>query len=65
MQVLSIIEDDLLKKAGGRRQEAEGTFSSGIQTPPNCKRRVDGRVLDPSSVRSQVTEMEAAFPSAK
>jgi hypothetical protein len=39
----------------GRRQRAEGrrNFFVGDSDPANCKRGVDGGVLDPSSVRSQ------------
>jgi hypothetical protein len=42
-----------LKKAEVRRQRAEGTLSLGIQTPTNCKHRVDDGVLDPCSFQSR------------
>jgi hypothetical protein len=43
----------MMMSDGVRGERAEGTFSLGIQTPTNCKHRIDGGVLYPSSVRSQ------------
>jgi hypothetical protein len=52
----------------GRRQRAEGRRNNwtGIQTPPNCKRRVDGGVLDPRPVwsRAECRSQNFLLPSA-
>jgi len=52
----------MLKKAALLEAEGRRNNWAGIQTPPNCKRRVDGGVLDPCSLWSRASDLESVFP---